>query len=133
MPGVALTQAESFRRDGPEISSRVFASRENSCRPMRSPTLARPQALVLFAADPVNEAKMRRRSLEQRGGAFVLATLATLLSPRFAWTTERAGSHYFQGTYNDFGAAIWGPEGVYVRSDAAYFAGSIGVPPIGGQ
>lgn len=65
---------------------------------------------------------------------FVALVLALLLTPSFpARAGEGAFSLYLQGTWDDFGAALWGPPGVVVKLDNFYLDQSAGARPMGGR
>ena len=63
-----------------------------------------------------------------------LVPLVFLLSlSRVGRATEGGSSVYLQGTYNDFGVAMVGPPGVYVRNDLFLYTAGVGQRSLGGR
>jgi hypothetical protein len=64
--------------------------------------------------------------------AAAIAAVAFCINPA-VHATERGSSLYVPGTYNDFSAAVFGPNGVYFRNDFFAYHGTISRAPIGGR
>lgn len=56
-----------------------------------------------------------------------------VLSTTTALATEGAGSHYMAGSRGDFGMALLGPAGWYLRNDLSYSSGNINAVVIGNK
>jgi hypothetical protein len=60
-----------------------------------------------------------------------LAVIAVIATAPPVLATEGGGSFYLQGMQGDFGAALIGPSGFYLRQDIALYDASAGVRPVG--
>lgn len=65
--------------------------------------------------------------------AKLAAFLPFLFAATPAFASEGGSSIYLQGTYNDYAVAVLGPQGVYLRSDLAYYTADVGARPLGGR